>query len=329
MNKKNFQQVFESYFHKKYTFNDFLNTLPQESINFKTNRFESYSFISYLKDSNRELTSEAKKLKDFHSFLNVLLFKEMKTHNKVFSYRENKNIFDAVYLHKDSKNYFKTDIKSFFTSIDKKLIMRTLKDNLEEFDVFIDKKYVEHIINLIIINNQLPIGFITSPTISNAVLYNFDKYFEKYSIDKKMIYSRYSDDLIFSSNDYKVLIELENKLTNYFDSYYDGLFKLNSKKTKFLDKTRKIVILGLVITPNGHITVDKERRNNIQKLIYFYKTDKHKFSKLLELKYDNQLSKAYGSLNYINYIDKNFIIKLRSKYGNYIIDKFLHGVKPR
>ena len=83
----------------------------------------------------------------------------------------------------------------------------------------------------------------------------------------------------------------------------------------------------MVITPQGHVTIDKNIKQNIKQLIYFYKNDKVKYQNHLEKYYDGSKSKAYGKLNYIYEIDKNFIIYLREKYGNYIIDQFLHGTR--
>ena len=327
MTKKTFKQVFESYFHRKYSFEDFINYIPLENINYKTNRFQSYTFVSYLKDKSGKLLKESKKLKDYHSFLNILIFKKLNVHEFVYSYVDNKNVFDMVYLHKDNKSFYKTDIKNFFGSIDRDIVSKTIKDNLNTLNIEIDKKYIDGILNLILIDNILPVGFITSPSVSNSVLYNFDKYIYNVMESKEILYTRYSDDLVFSTENFKKLINVEKIIEEYFEINLNNKFILNNIKSKFMDKTRRIQILGLIITPNGHITVEKEKKESIQKLIYFYKNDKDKFLNLLNNKFEGSISKAYGNLNYINDIDKNFILKLRKKYGNFIVDKFLHGKK--
>jgi hypothetical protein len=75
LNKKNFVDIFQSYFHGKYSFDDFLNTQLTDNINFKINQFRTHPFLSYIKDKNNQLNSESKKLKDYHMFLNNILFK--------------------------------------------------------------------------------------------------------------------------------------------------------------------------------------------------------------------------------------------------------------
>ncbi len=327
MNKKNFSDIFQSYFHGKYSFEDFLNTQLQENINFKINTFSTYSFISYIKDHNKQLVEESQKLKNFHTFLNNILFKYMEVSASVYSYKPNKSIYDCVSLHAKSKYYFKTDIKNFFHSIDSELILKCLEKNIDNYPISSDiKEYFENIMNLIVYENSLPVGFVTSPNISNAVLYEFDKTIEKYCLTNNIIYSRYSDDLIFSC-DNKELIQQIKEVIN--KTLYPQKFNLNEEKTKFMDKTKKIEILGIHITPEGYLTVDKHIKENIRQLLYFYLNDKDKFQDQLHTKYDGKLSKAYGSLNFINDIDKGYIVKLRKKYGNYIVDKFLHGDKSR
>ena len=55
--------------------------------------------------------------------------------------------------------------------------------------------------------------------------------------------------------------------------------------------------------------------------------DQNKFDIFLKENYNTSIAKAYGKLNYINDIDINFIQYLRKKYGNFVIDKFMHGDK--
>jgi RNA-directed DNA polymerase len=99
---------------------------------------------------------------------------------------------------------------------------------------------------------------------------------------------------------------------------------INHKKTKFYNRGNKIKILGAVITPNNMITVDKRLKSDIEILFHFYKTDRLKYNEILEQRFNNNEKKVYGILSYINSLDSAFLLKLRKKYGNYIVDAFLH-----
>jgi len=326
LNNKTFQEIFQSYFHSKYSFQYFQDLKLSISDNFFEKKINNHAFFSY-KNEQKKYTIPSKTLYDFHIFLNSILLQTLTVNKCVFSYKKNSSVYDMVYLHKDNRYYFKTDIKSFFNNIDINLIKTSLVDNSDNFPIG-TKEHLSHIVDILSYENQLPIGFVTSPTISNVILYKFDNEIEKYCENKNIIYTRYSDDLIFSTKNRGEIETLQKKIEKTLKSYYAERFQLNQSKTLYLDKTNRIQLLGLIITPDGHITVDKNKKENMKQLLYFYKNDKIKFTLFLEKKYNGRLSKAYGMLNYINDIDKSFIGYLRKKYGNFIIDKFLHGTKP-
>jgi len=321
LQKKLFSPIFQSYFHNKYSLSDFYTTIPIKDYNFKLNTYKKHKTMSYVLTN-----SESIKLKNYHTFLNNAIFRHLRTSEVVYSYKQNHNILQMLTKHKDSKYYFVSDISNFFPSIGRNLIISCIKENLLNIPIDLsDKMLIETIANIVTYDGFLPAGFVASPSVSNAILYNFDKEMQKYCMKNDIIYTRYSDDLIFSSN--KKLEAMPITVEQYLKNIYADTFKLNTTKSKYLDKTKRVQILGLVITPDNHITVPKQRKIKIKKLFHFYLNDKEKFIDYIKSHYNNSLAKAYGELNYINDIDKSFVSYLRKKYGNFIVDKFLHGNK--
>ena len=323
---KNFQEIFDSYFHGKYTFEKFLTTIPCIDISIVSKQFNNNQFYSY-KKNNGKLTKEAKELKDYHKFIENIVIEYMQESDSVYSYSKEKSIFDCINLHKNSKIYFKTDIKNFFQSIILELIRKMIIENIPNIQITDIGKYIESILKLVTYSDVLPVGFTTSPKLSNKILFEFDIKIKEYCNQSNIIYSRYSDDLIFSSNYYTNLKDLKNIIEQILKSNYDNRFSLNDKKTKLLNKSKRILLLGMIITPNGHITVEKSLKKKIKQLLYLYKSNKEKYERFLNENFSGSEAKAYGKLNYIYEIDKDYIVYLRKKYGNYIIDEFLHGAK--
>ena len=313
MTKISLEKAFNSYFHDKYSFNHFCN------LDIKT----QYKDIFYSKNT----FSPSKELKRYQQFLNFFIFDFMKVNEDVvFSYRKGVSTYDAIYPHKDSKYILSTDIKSFFLHIDKEdiknLILQNKKNYLiQEEDI---EQYIDTLVNLVSYNDILPIGAPTSPKISNAYLFKFDNKLQEYCKVEDIIYTRYSDDFIFSSNTNEkfnlLLVTMKELLIS------SGLEKLqlNEKKTKLQKKGSKVMLLGLLITPNGKITVDKKIKKEIEVLLYFYLSNKDKFKDFFEKNYDSNLEKVSGSLSHIKSIDKQFITKLKKKYGSYIVNSFIH-----
>lgn len=79
--------------------------------------------------------------------------------------------------------------------------------------------------------------------------------------------------------------------------------------------------MGVSILPDGHISVDKTIKNNIEtKLHYISKLNNvnSQDPELMEVK--RYLS---GMINYISTIDEAYINKLKRKYGSTIVEMFL------
>ena len=313
MTKISLQKAFNSYFHNKYSFSHFC------SLDIQT----QYEDIFYSKNT----FSPSKELKRYQQFLNFFIFDFMEVNEKVvFSYRKGVSIYDAIYPHKDSKYILSTDIKSFFIHINKEDIKNLILQNkqnylIEEKDI---EKYIDTLVNLVSYNDILPIGAPTSPKISNAYLFKFDNSLQNFCQEKEIIYTRYSDDFIFSSNTNKkfdlLLVTIEKLLIS------SGLEKLqlNKTKTKLQRRGSKIILLGLIITQNGTITVDKKIKKNIEVLLHFYLSNKNKFKDFFEKNYNSNLEKVSGRLSHIKSVDKQYITKLKKKYGSYIVNSFIH-----
>lgn len=83
-------------------------------------------------------------------------------------------------------------------------------------------------------------------------------------------------------------------------------------------------ILGMLILPNGQITVDPNIRKEIEVLLHFYLTNKEKFLDKVDGDLDAGSERIVGYLNYVNAVDGEYLDKLKRKYGVATVDMFLH-----
>lgn len=238
----------------------------------------------------------------------------------VFSYRKKVNVFDCVYPHRLNSFIFKTDIKSFFPSFTRNFIYSKLESIFKDFIISDINEYLPKIVDLVSYNNYLPVGFSTSPSLSNILFSDTDKKLKKFSASNEYIYTRYSDDLIISSEKEIDKKELFSSVQQIINSECET-FVLNFDKTKLLKKGSVRKIMGVSILPDGHLSVDKTIKNNIEtKLHYISKLNNvnSQDPKLMEVK--RYLS---GMINYISTIDEAYINKLKRKYGSTIVEMFL------
>ncbi|MNF46312.1 reverse transcriptase [compost metagenome] len=319
MVKKNLSLLFEAMYHGKHDFTDFISG----------DVLGRYKVATV---KGMEVCKPDDKLKVYHKFLMLFVFEFLRVNQDVvFSYRKGVNVASAVQKHSSSRHFFQTDLKNFFKSISRSFVRQTLLDNLDVIPVADLQENLDRILDLVTVNDGVPIGFSTSPIISNACLYNFDNRLEAYSKAHGLIYTRYSDDIIISGIENK-LYGVDDVVGGMLKECFGEMLNVNVSKTKFSSVGNKIKVLGMVILPNGIITIDSKLKNTIEVLLHFYSKDKVKFNDMLEaesakMKGDNSLGllQISGYLNYVNTTDPAYLNKLRKKYGATVVDSFIRG----
>ncbi|MCW0345887.1 hypothetical protein NB703_003980 [Pantoea ananatis] len=318
MKNNNLENVFNAYFNNKKDFSDFHKLRTEEEVR-----------LIPLKRNNAELYQCSDRLKTIHNFLSRFVFSEMPVRKDiVFSYRKEVNITDAVRPHCKSDFIFKTDITNFFPSISANAVSEKLEKycaQISTVDAEDVRDNIERIVYLCTLNKRLPVGFASSPSVSNFCFYDYDNLIESYCREKNYIYSRYADDLIISSqseiNKENITADLSTILTS------DALLRLslNHKKTKIITKKYERKILGVSILNNGKMTVSKTTKNDIEVKLHLLKTDREKLVDYTGMDEMSSILSIAGVLSQINNIDKDYLYHLRRKYGNAIISKLLSG----
>ncbi len=199
-----------------------------------------------LKKVQRNILSQTKEyffsLKDN----DVKYYKDLSINKKefkyVYSYIKKKNIADMAENHVWKKYVIRIDIKSFFNSITNEMIEKYMKLFFEENEIEIDN--FEEFLKIVSYNNSLPIWAATSPFISNVVWYYLlDKKISCYLERKDIKYSRYADDLIFSSNDENIQIYIENIVKIINKSWFEE----NSKKRRVYNKWNRQLVTWICV----------------------------------------------------------------------------------
>ena len=156
-----------------------------------------------------------------------------------YAYKKGVRLLDAVKPHLGNITFLKLDIKGYFEHIDCELLAK----KIEAAGVDVPElKYC-------FFDNRVPIGFITSPKLSDFYLYELDKAAEQYmSNHPGLKYSRYADDFLLSSpnEDFKDVLEFGEFIKNELKKYH---LELNEEKTikAKLGKQTSVRFLGLNI----------------------------------------------------------------------------------
>ena len=164
---------------------------------------------------------EGYKLRKFHDELRVALSELIPLSASSYGYCEGKSAKMAISKHIGNKYFLKMDIKDFFNSISRFKMYKIIRILLSEDpyknyeNVFRWNKglnfkslitnwdSLQYILKFCFKNNRLPLGFTVSPLLSNLYLLQFDLRIEQKF--KDIVYTRYADDILISSNNLAVL----------------------------------------------------------------------------------------------------------------------------
>ncbi|WP_321897345.1 reverse transcriptase domain-containing protein [Burkholderia cepacia] len=320
MNKKPLETLFNAMYHGKQSFQDFLACDVEQRVTRKT--------VSDNTAKERIVYAADKVLAKYHSFLNLFVFNHLPIREDVvFSYRKGTNAADAVKNHVLSRHFYQADISNFFPSISADTIKESILRGIGEVPVSDIAQYLDRIVDLVTVESKLPLGFSTSPTISNTALLPFDNALSSVCAEMGLIYTRYSDDITISALEKEPLLGMDVTITRLLSECGYPKMRLNDRKTKLTSIGRKVKILGMVILPNGQLAVDVKVRNRIEIMLHYYVRNIDALAELTNTDLDESAEVLGGLLNYVNTIDQKYLDKLRRRYGVTVIDTLIHRQK--
>ena len=210
-----------------------------------------------------------------------------------------RNILSNAEKHLNKKYLQKFDIKTFFNSINITSV----------YNIFIKlgctQETAELFSQLCTYNNELKEGLNTSPILANLYCYDLDQELIKLSENYGFTYTRYSDDITFSSdtNNFPDIIELENILKKYS-------LELNSNKTLLTKYGQSQYVTGLSISNSLYPRVPKRLKKKIRQDLY--QLEKFFYEEKGEMEY--KLRQVYGKIVYTMGIEKELGKKYKEKF---------------
>jgi len=312
MNNRTFEEAFNTVFHNKITFDDFCSLdLSCEINTFTTN-------------DGRLIYRPSDKLKDCLRFIDRVVFRNLaKDTDVVHSFIKGKSTLTAVQAHSRNKYFFITDICDFYPNVKSTDVVHILNRDKDLISISDIENYIGLIVNMTSLPGGLPVGFPTSPQLSNAFLFEFDQELKKYCIDHDLVYTRYVDDVIISSKTFEKLSELNNLIQNLLKQFASINLLLNKQKTHITHFNNKVKILGLVILPNGRVTIDAKYKKKIELALFFYSNDREKYNDFIAEVFHGDERSLFGLLHYAQSVDTAYIEKLQRKYGVYVLRKLM------
>ena len=199
-------------------------------------------------------------------------------HPAAHAYRENRSIITAAEPHVGKRRLLRIDLKAFFATVTPEMVFEWLPRSVPQ-------GLKDRIKNWCFLDGSLPQGAPSSPFLSNVAMYGVDKRIEflcrnwrsprnitaskcdaKYTRLNRIDYTRYSDDLFFSS-DYRRLLGITFHVRKILRR--NG-FEVNERKVRLTKReSNRQYVVGIVVNEKLSCPRDLRKwlRNQLHRLI--------------------------------------------------------------
>lgn len=247
------------------------------------NKDRYYSFNIRKKSGEpRTIHAPIKGLKVLQKCLNLILQAVFEPHRAATGFIPGKSVVDNARIHTGKNYVFNMDLKDFFPSIEKARVYKRFKYPPFRLDneraklaniiagLCCQEMEVERLVDGQWIKKSefvLPQGAPTSPTLTNIICERLDRRLTGAATKYGVSYSRYADDITFSSDhnmyqkDGEFLKEVQRIIT-------DQNFVIKDEKTRLQKKGYRQEVTGLLV--NKDVNVQKRYIKEMRMWLYYW-----------------------------------------------------------
>lgn len=256
----------------------------------------------------RVVAQPAREVKALQRALVHELQELLPVHEAATAYVRGVSIKQNAAAHQGARYLLKMDFASFFTSIGAEALRSHLLAHAS--GIFSDSE-VQFILSLILWKDEdgrrgLCIGAPSSPFFSNSILFEFDTSVTAACDELGAIYTRYSDDLAFSTRSPEVLDEVERRVRHIVSNLAYPRLLLNESKRKAVSRAAGMYVTGLTLSNQGQVTVGRIRKRGVRAGVKRY------LDGALD---DIEIQRLQGELAFVLSIEPDFRQVLLNTYG--------------
>lgn len=231
----------------------------QHFFDFVKNCNKAYQPISLKKKNGRirQLHAPNDRLKKVQSKILHEILSKLPVSEYATAYIKGGTLVHNASPHVGKRYLLKLDITDFFGSIDFDQVYSAA------FHTRYFPKQIAVILTTLCCRKEvLPQGAPTSPALSNIVMRNFDDNIGRWCKKHDVSYTRYCDDMTFSSD--KPLFVVYQRVKTMLEEMG---FELNEKKTHFVTHANRQSVTG--ITVNEKISVQRDYKRALRQEVYY------------------------------------------------------------
>ncbi|MDA6066698.1 retron St85 family RNA-directed DNA polymerase [Idiomarina abyssalis] len=261
----------------------------------------------------RKIYHPNRELKVFQRVLLDNVLDRLNQHAASMAYSKGSSIKLNAEEHAKNNYLLRMDFSKFFESISSDDIYQFCKDVLSKEFSYWTEDDTEVFTRFVCRKGSLVMGAVTSPAIANLILYEFDETLSRFCLSMGVSYTRYADDMYFSTNKRNLLRGVERKVYKEVkELQLPKSLKINNSKTYHSSKKRRRLVTGLILTDDGNVSIGRDKKREVRSLVFNWDglspVEKQKLS---------------GYLSYAKSIEPDFINRLCMKYGSETLKKIL------
>jgi len=217
----------------------------------------------------RMIHHPSRQLKAVQRWLLANLLESLPVHRAAVAYRPRlAGTLAGAKLHAPRRYLLRMDLEEFFPSIVEADIRSYIGANRARFKDW-DEEDLVAFCAFVCRHGRLTIGAPTSPSLSNIVTYELDEQLASIANRLDFLYSRYADDLMFSSNTRGELRSMEAEVARVCASipYPKGL-RVNLAKTRHSSRRRTRRVTGLILGSDGRVHVGRKTKRRIRAQVH-------------------------------------------------------------
>ncbi len=234
-------------------------------------RGRMYHQFELPKGKGRVIEAPDKRLKYLQHQIANRLNLLYRVRNPVHGFVNGKSVKTNALAHLRKRFVVNIDFREFFPSITERRIIGVLES------LSIESPVAAIIATLCCHKNRLPQGAPTSPVLSNMICFRLDKQLLTFAKGARCIYTRYADDITFSSHQpMTALFEGPVPLSGHFppelltpalrNAIAANGFAINPEKAHYADRHSRRMVTGLKV--NEFLNVDRRYIRNIRAALY-------------------------------------------------------------
>lgn len=261
----------------------------------------------------RTIIQPSAELKLVQAWLNARVFTRLPLSSAASAFRKGASIVINATTHSRSRYSVRMDIRDFFPSISFDDLTHTILKNTSALPDYATTEEFQNLVRTACfdINGKLPIGYPTSPAISNSVMFEIDEaLLQKLATDINKFgdsrLTRYADDFVFSSDKKGACKAFISTLGKTLSESIHPKLSINNSKTKLMSRAGgSTLVTGLRINNDGRVRVHANYRDHIRLLLKLYSAGKLSAEDIPRLS---------GHISFIEHADPSLFTRLSFRY---------------